>query len=382
MIRTFQLFLLKITLIMQRMSVSAAQVMCLNKNIPFYSYRLPGQREFYFGAQVSGEPVRFESVNDCRAGEGFIAVPFQTDAECWPVYIQGELAFREVTEDAGIIEKLESYTQKKSKPVESQPSVSREAYHEQVSTMISTLKQGEVRKMVLARGLTVVADGFREASMWFEKLAERYSDAFVFLVSVPGVMTWMGATPELFLEQTQQGTSTMALAGTRPSGALENWGEKEVEEQAIVADYVEKLLRDTGDWEVKGPFSKQAGRVEHLCTAFTSLQCLSAGQVDRLRQALHPTPAVGGFPAREAIRMIRQIEGESRRYYAGYVGPLSADGTFHWFVNLRSMELFEKAVRLYIGGGITALSDPEKEWGETELKSRTLLDVMNNVLMC
>lgn len=49
---------------------------------------------------------------------------------------------------------------------------------------------------------------------------------------------------------------------------------------------------------------------------------------------------------------------------------------FHWFVNLRSMELFPEAVRLYVGGGITALSDPLAEWEETVLKSRTLLDII------
>ena len=45
-------------------------------------------------------------------------------------------------------------------------------------------------------------------------------------------------------------------------------------------------------------------------------------------------------------------------------------------VNLRSMELWPDRIRLHIGGGITALSDPRKEWEETELKSRTLLDIV------
>lgn len=361
---------------MQRMSVSEAQVMCMGRNIPFYSYRLPGHREFCFGAQVCGEPEPFHGIEDCQGEEGFVAVPFQADAECWPLYIRGEVTFRGMTEDIELLEKLNDCVKKDSKPVEPLPSVTRKSYHLQITTMISALKRGSIRKMVLARGKTVAANGYQQASLWFEKLAARYPDAFVFLVSVPGVMTWMGATPEIFLEQSQQGTSTMALAGTRPVGTRGEWGEKEVEEQAIVADYVKELLQEIGEWEVKGPFSKQAGGVEHLCTKFTSLQNLSASQVDRLRQLLHPTPAVGGFPVREAIRMIRQIEGESRRYYAGYLGPLNADGTFHWFVNLRSMEVFEKAVRLYIGGGITALSDSEKEWEETELKSRTLMDVV------
>ena len=42
------------------------------------------------------------------------------------------------------------------------------------------------------------------------------------------------------------------------------------------------------------------------------------------------------------------------------------------------MEVFQQAVCLYVGGGITAGSDPDKEWEETELKSRTLLDIIDN----
>ena len=40
------------------------------------------------------------------------------------------------------------------------------------------------------------------------------------------------------------------------------------------------------------------------------------------------------------------------------------------------MELFRDRVELYVGGGLTALSDAEAEWNETEMKSRTLLDLI------
>jgi isochorismate synthase len=34
---------------------------------------------------------------------------------------------------------------------------------------------------------------------------------------------------------------------------------------------------------------------------------------------------------------------------------------------------FKNAVHLFVGGGITAQSNPEKEWIETELKSEAVL---------
>ena len=244
--------------------------------------------------------------------------------------------------------------------------------------MVAALKQGQVRKMVLSRTITLQERAYEKAAVWYTALADRYPEAFVFLVFVPGKTCWLGATPEIFLRQSAAGTETMALAGTRRVGTSGAWGQKEIEEQAIVTEYMAELLETVcGEkWRQEGPFSKQAGQVEHLCTVFRHEGKLTPGLTDRVRRALHPTPAVGGVPAGSALPMIRRIEGRNRRYYAGYVGPVSGDGCWDWFVNLRCMELWPDRIRLHIGGGITALSDPRKEWEETELKSRTLLDIV------
>jgi isochorismate synthase len=41
-------------------------------------------------------------------------------------------------------------------------------------------------------------------------------------------------------------------------------------------------------------------------------------------------------------------------------------------VNLRCAQIFQNQIKIYVGGGITAESNPEKEWEETELKSGTV----------
>jgi isochorismate synthase len=40
------------------------------------------------------------------------------------------------------------------------------------------------------------------------------------------------------------------------------------------------------------------------------------------------------------------------------------------------MQYKEQKALLYAGAGITADSDPQKEWAETELKCHTLLDAL------
>ena len=94
---------------------------------------------------------------------------------------------------------------------------------------------------------------------------------------------------------------------------------------------------------------------------------------------LHPTPAVCGLPKKRAMQIITEIEKRDRGYYAGFLGPLQASGAFDLFVNLRTMEVFDDALRLYVGGGITPLSDPETEWQETCQKADTLLNLIRQM---
>lgn len=356
--------------------MAEVQALCLQWNIPFYSYRLPYGKHCFFGGQLEGEVERFGGMEAVAGREGFVVMPFRETVRTPSLFVRREVSFTDRPEDSRLPELLEKYKREVRFADIVRREEGKEAYVRRVREMIAILRRGVVEKMVLSRSLSVACDARRLSPLWFGKLAEKYPEAFVFLVSVPGVTLWMGATPEIFLQQDGEGIRTMALAGTRRAGEQMPWGEKEREEQQIVARYLTALLQAEGDWRVDGPFSKRAGEVEHLCTSFGCGRNFTAAGIDRLRVQLHPTPAVGGFPVPEALELLQRIEGYDRRYYAGYLGPVGRNAAFHWFVNLRCMEVFSRAVRLYVGGGITALSDPEREWQETEMKARTLLEVI------
>ena len=92
--------------------------------------------------------------------------------------------------------------------------------------------------------------------------------------------------------------------------------------------------------------------------------------------ALHPTPAVVGYPKAKALEFIRENEGYDRSLYAGFVGVIDPNETSHLFVNLRCIQLFRDRIRVYVGGGINAQSDPESEWLETEKKKEAVLSAL------
>ena len=59
------------------MTVAEAQTLCLKQGTPFYSYRLPGERESVFGAQLDGEVAPFRQVGE--QGKGFAVVAEERD---------------------------------------------------------------------------------------------------------------------------------------------------------------------------------------------------------------------------------------------------------------------------------------------------------------
>jgi isochorismate synthase len=118
---------------------------------------------------------------------------------------------------------------------------------------------------------------------------------------------------------------------------------------------------------IEGPEVLPTAHVAHLRTRITAT--MEGRSIEDLVDALHPTPAVCGLPVEAALERISQWEDRDRELYAGFWGPWSADGRMELFVNIRCMRLFHDRAELHVGAGITAGSDPAREWEETEHKA-------------
>ena len=91
---------------------------------------------------------------------------------------------------------------------------------------------------------------------------------------------------------------------------------------------------------------------------------------------LHPTPAVGGEPARRRWRRSPSSRSIDRGWYAGPVGWMDAAEDGEFCVALRSALLRDRTAHLFAGAGIVADSDPAAELAETELKLEALLPLL------
>jgi isochorismate synthase EntC len=95
-----------------------------------------------------------------------------------------------------------------------------------------------------------------------------------------------------------------------------------------------------------------------------------------LVSALHPTPAVSGWPCAEATAWIEAHEGFDRGRYGGTVGWVDGAGNGTWAVAIRGAEVDGTRARVVAGNGIVADSDPATELAETEAKLAAMLGAL------
>lgn len=255
---------------------------------------------------------------------------------------------------------------------------SQESYRIQFAAIQTAIANGEVDKVVLSRVKHVPKHEYFDAIDFFTKLDIAYPAAFVYLLVHRQYGMWIGASPEVLLEGTDGRWHTHSLAGTqplRPDGKY-TWGEKERREQELVSEHIRRVLHESGidPFNETGAETVTAGSVAHLRTHFDFEMITDP---TALLARLHPTPAVAGIPVHAARELIQHVEQHQRSLYTGYIGVCSFPERASLYVNLRCMQVGTDTLALYVGGGITNLSDADLEWQETEHKALTLTKHLN-----
>ena len=82
-----------------------------------------------------------------------------------------------------------------------------------------------------------------------------------------------------------------------------------------------------------------------------------------------------GAPKISAMKIIEELEETKRGLYSGAIGYFSPEGDFDFNVVIRSIALDAKqrVASAHVGGAITLLSIPEREYEECLLKAESLL---------
>lgn len=362
------------------------QTVCLRQNIPFASYRLPLNREIITVVQHHSMPERLKSLNDLHEKTGFVVSPFTESPAHETFFLQPDCVFFSNNIAEIYIDKLAANDRfiEIEKNKNTTKTTTSEEFIGNVNKAVSAMKAAEFQKVVLSKlRVEKLPDDF-QPEQFFLTLCRKYPHAFVYIMQLPEVGCWIGATPEPLLTIENGTVKTVSLAGTQVGTELEtedyHWSSKEIEEQGIVTNFIEQTLRSLhiADITRLGPENYRAANLIHLKTAFEFPQAHIQNRFSDLLKALHPTPSVGGLPKNEARDFILANEQHDRGYYTGFFGPVNINEKSDIFVNLRCLQLFDNNFVLYSGAGITSSSVAEKEWEETDNKMLTLMNVMKN----
>lgn len=335
-----------------------------SKELPFVCFRKPqeGMLKAYF---CTSQEVNY---SDSFGEEGFVFAPFDQKEKAVVFPLSLSEVFEEKIDDLNIENSSATY-----KTLFSDES----AHLQLIEEGINAIDKGEFKKVVLSRKEVLELSDLQMISV-YHRLLKEYQNAFVYIWFHPKVGLWMGATPERLVSLKENQFVTMALAGTQVFDGNENpiWGQKEQKEHQYVVDYIVSQIQDPTNgiilegFNVSETYTSKAGNLLHLKADIKGE--IGGFNLKQLLQTLHPTPAVCGLPKKEAQSFILENENYSRSFYTGFLGEMNVNSKTELFVNLRCVEFENQQAHIYIGGGITSESNPQKEWEETIAKTKTI----------
>jgi menaquinone-specific isochorismate synthase len=189
----------------------------------------------------------------------------------------------------------------------------------------------------------------------------------------------LGATPEVLFKLENKNCPklfTMALAGTQknsvslPSMLLDP---KLIREHQIVVDDITERLQCFGPVELGERHVLKLPMLSHINTQI-SVALDHTHEFNTYVKALHPTPALGGFPQELALKWLLDYNkiAPRGRYGApaGFWNPHKEESAC--YVAIRNVMWDNKGLTIGAGGGITEESELDEEWAEMLLKTDSI----------
>lgn len=339
----------------------------LNGHDNFVLYRLPNVKRFSVLVSNPESVIVSNSFSDFKSScKGFLFAPYNFKKHL-SLLLQPDY-----------IEHFELPQSSSNRPSEifnlSSPDDTYEQAFNACMEQLST--NNKLQKLVLARSKSISTRNRNPIDVFFHACS-LYPNAMVYWIKTSVSGSWLGATPELFLNGNCRKLKTVALAGSQSYWIqdpfdLSMWSEKNREEQFLVEEYLRSCIKEKGTYiDSLGPYAFQAGHIAHLKSEL-NFSINNEILMDFIK-CTHPTPAICGLPQSIAKDFLESQEHFDRLYFSGLLGWLEPTKESNLFVNLRCLNwLPNNVATLYAGSGLLPSSSLLSEWMETESKMQTL----------
>lgn len=244
------------------------------------------------------------------------------------------------------------------------------------------LAAGDVYQVNLARRLVARVQSPGDALALYRVLAEVAPAPYGALIEADGI-TVISGSPERFLASAGDRVETRPIKGTRPRtpGGAEELAaaDKDAAEHLMIVDLERNDLgriAETGSVRVD-----ELGYVVELPALYHKVSRVSAKPrpgvgYGALLRATFPGGSITGAPKVRAMQLIDELEPARRGPYCGAFGYFGAGGAFDLAIAIRIGVLRGHELRVHVGGGIVADSDPAAELAETEVKAKGWVEAL------
>lgn len=258
-----------------------------------------------------------------------------------------------------------------------------------VKNALFAIKAGDVKKIVLARKKIITSSDLWDPAQIIRIMADIKENSFTFFYQIDKNIAFLGRSPERLFCLESGHVLAEAIAGTRPRGksvreddSLEGEllnSQKELEEHRFVAGYIETAMNRicTDVRRVSSEEVMKLKNVQHIITRFSG-RSLNDQTPLSIAQALHPTPAVGGYPGDGVADYLKKAEPFQRGWYAAPVGWMNKNNA-DFAVGIRSALVNGNSLHVFAGAGIVRQSNVHAEWKETEKKMDNFTAVLGDI---
>lgn len=270
--------------------------------------------------------------------------------------------------------------------VQNKKEIAPEQWKETIKEATNIMRKTAIDKIVLAREVRLHFNRAAKIPDILKNLVDTQPNSYVFAYEM-GEDCFLGATPERLVKVKDDEVLSTCLAGTAPRG-------KSIEDDEQIAknlfedpknreehDYVVQMIRSTMEaycTDVAVPEEPVVHQYKTLQHLYTPVRAKLKGghQIFSIISGLHPTPALGGTPRKDALAFIRNNELLDRGWYGAPIGWMDSNHHGEFAVALRSALIQQDEASLFAGCGIVEDSIPESEYEETNIKLMPMLSVL------
>ena len=196
----------------------------------------------------------------------------------------------------------------------------------------------------------------------------------------------LSSSPECFLKMSGRKISTRPIKGTRPrrnentadeKEALElRSSPKEIAELIMITDLERNDLGSVCEYgTVMAPRLVELERYAQVFHLVSTVEGTLREEVSHVAAvaACFPGGSISGAPKKRALEIIQELEPTPRGLFTGAIGYFGYNGESQFNIAIRTLVIRDGMAEFHVGAGITADSDPEREWEETLHKAAGIL---------